>query len=281
MATTTPRPVVVGAVLYDPKVSVIWDIIRDFFEARGCPMDVVLYADYERQVTALLEKKIDVAWNSPLAWVDAQRRSQGRCRAIAMRDTDRDRQSFVVVPASSAVKSIGDLRGRTIAVGALDSPQATLIPLGLLQRAGLEPGRDVTVKRFDVLVGKHGDHVGGELDAFRCLERGEADASTVLDLVWKGWTKDGTADPARWRILAATDRFDHCVFTVRADFEPEREARWLEALYSMSYDNPDHRKMMDMEGLRQWLPGRTTGFGPLQEAVERQGFFTAREGAAG
>jgi ABC-type phosphate/phosphonate transport system substrate-binding protein len=67
---------------------------------------------------------------------------------------------------------------------------------------------------------------------------------------------------------------------VRSDFEPAREQRWLEALFSMSYDNPDHRKMMDMEGLRQWLPGRTTGFGPLQEALERQGFFSAREGAS-
>jgi ABC-type phosphate/phosphonate transport system substrate-binding protein len=280
MAAIDPRPITVGAVLYDPKVSVIWDIIRDFFEARGCPMDVVLFADYELQVDALLDRQIDVAWNSPLAWVDAQRRSGGACRAIAMRDTDRDRQSFIVVPAASGIRSVADLRGRTLAVGALDSPQATLIPLGLLQRAGLEPGRDIAIKRFDVLVGKHGDHVGGELDAFRCLERGEADASTVLDLVWKGWTKDGTADPARWRILASTDTFDHCVFTVRADFEPEREERFLEALFSMSYDNPDHRKMMDMEGLRQWLPGRTSGFGPLQEAVERQGFFAAREGAS-
>jgi hypothetical protein len=31
--------------------------------------------------------------------------------------------------------------------------------------------------------------------------------------------------------------------------------------------------MMDLEGLKQWLPGRTTGFGPLTEAVEKQGFF--------
>jgi len=30
---------------------------------------------------------------------------------------------------------------------------------------------------------------------------------------------------------------------------------------------------MDMEGLKQWLPGRTSGFGPLGEAVERQQFF--------
>jgi ABC-type phosphate/phosphonate transport system substrate-binding protein len=275
MSVTSP-PVIVGAVLYDPKVSVIWDIIRDFFEAHGCPMDVVFYTNYELQVRALLDGHLDVAWNSPLAWVDAQRRSNGRCRAIAMRDTDRDRASHVLVPVASPVRRVEDLRGRTIAVGALDSPQATLIPLGLLQRAGLEPGRDVQVKRFDVLVGKHGDHVGGELDAFRCLERGEADASTVLDLVWKGWTKDGTADPASWRVLATTDRFDHCVFTVREDFDAEREKRWLDVLFSMSYDNPEHRRMMDMEGLRAWLPGRTSGFGPLSEAVERQRFFDGR-----
>jgi hypothetical protein len=31
---------------------------------------------------------------------------------------------------------------------------------------------------------------------------------------------------------------------------------------------------MDMEGLKAWLPGRTTGFGALTEAVERQGFFS-------
>jgi ABC-type phosphate/phosphonate transport system substrate-binding protein len=273
------RPVIVGAVLYDPKVSVIWDIIRDFFEAHGCPMDVVFYTNYELQVRALLDGHLDVAWNSPLAWVEAQRRSHGRCRAIAMRDTDRDRVSHLVVPAASDLRRVEDLRGRTLAVGALDSPQATLIPIGMLQRAGLEPGRDFQVKRFDVLVGKHGDHVGGELDAFRCLERGEADASTVLDLVWRGWTKDGTADPGRFRILATTDRFDHCVFTVREDFAPELEQRWLETLFSMSYDNPDHRRMMDMEGLRAWLPGRTSGFGPLSEAVERQEFFEPRTGA--
>jgi hypothetical protein len=28
------QPILVGAVLYDPKVSVIWEIIRDFFEER-------------------------------------------------------------------------------------------------------------------------------------------------------------------------------------------------------------------------------------------------------
>jgi phosphonate transport system substrate-binding protein len=267
------KPILIGAVLYDPKVSVIWDVIRDFFEARGCPIDVVFYTNYELQVDALVKGHIDIAWNSPLAWLDAQRKSGGTCRAIAMRDTDRDRVSHIVVKADGPVKTVADLRGKTIAVGAKDSPQATLIPLGLLQRAGLEPGRDVTVRRFDILVGKHGDHVGGERDALACLEKGEAQACAMLDLNWDGWTKDGTVSPAKFRVLATTDRFDHCVFTVRHDFPADREKAWLQVLFSMSYDDPKHRQMMDMEGLKAWQEGRTSGFGPLADATARQRFW--------
>jgi ABC-type phosphate/phosphonate transport system substrate-binding protein len=264
-------PVVVGAVLYDPKVSVIWEIIRDFFEAQGVPMDVVFYTNYETQVRALLGGHLDVAWNSPLAWVESDRLSGGGCRAIAMRDTDRDRVTRFVTRKGSGLRSLEDLRGGVLAVGAKDSPQATLIPVGTLQQRGLEPGRDFEVRRFDVLVGKHGDHIGGERDALRCLERGEAGASTMLDLNWDAWVADGTIDPQRYEVFASTPRFDHCVFTVRNDFDPEREARWLSALMSMSYDDPRHREMMDLEGLKRWEPGRTTGFGPLQDAVDRQG----------
>ena len=41
----------------------------------------------------------------------------------------------------------------------------------------------------------------------------------------------------------------------------------------MSYDNPLHREMMDMEGLKAWLPGRTSGYRDLTAAVEEQHFF--------
>jgi ABC-type phosphate/phosphonate transport system substrate-binding protein len=269
------KPVKVGAVLYDPKVSVIWAIIRDFFDGRGCPIDVSFYSTYELQVGALVSGGIDVAWNSPLAWLDSQRRSASRCRAIAMRDTDRDRVSYLVCRKSGPA-SVKELRGQTIAVGASDSPQATLIPLGLLRREGVKPGADVAVRRFDVLVGKHGDHIGGELDALHSLERGESQACAMLDLNWETWTRDGTVDPNEFRILATTDRFDHCVFTVRDDWSPTVEAHWLETLFSMRYEDPAHRHMMDLEGLKAWLPGRTSGFTALTSAVLTERFFESQ-----
>jgi ABC-type phosphate/phosphonate transport system substrate-binding protein len=266
-------PLKIGAVMYDPKVTVIWEIIGDFFESRGVPMDTVFYDTYELQVDGLKQGDIDIAWNSPLAWLDSQRQLGGACRAIAMRDTDQDRISYVVARTDGPVKSVVNLEGRTFAVGALDSPQARLIPLGLVRAAGLVPDRDITVRRFDVLVGKHGDHIGGELDAFRSLERGEAAACAMLDLNWDAWTRDGTIDPARYAIVDKTRRFDHCVFTVRPGVNAAAEAAWLEALFSMRYDNPDHREMMDLEGLKAWMPGRITGFGPLIDAVVSERFF--------
>lgn len=267
------RPLKVGAVLYDPKVSVIWEIIRDFFETQQAPIDVAFYSTYELQVEALLDGTIDIAWNSPLAWLDAQRRSNNHCRAIAMRDTDRDRVSYIVAPRGGPVRTLADLRQRTLATGAIDSPQATLIPLGRLRQEGLVPHQDVTIRRFDVLVGKHGDHVGGERDAFECVRTGNAAACAMLDLNWDGWTSDGTIDPQQFAIVARTDPFDHCVFTVRDDLDATAEQRWLDALFAMRYDDPAHRTMMDLEGLKAWLPGRISGFGPLTAAVAAERFF--------
>lgn len=268
------KPILVGAVVYDPKVTVIWEIIRKFFEGRGCPMDTVYYTNYELQVRALQDHHLDVAWNSPLAWLDSQRLSGGTCRAIAMRDTDRDRVSHILVRTDSDVGSPEELRGKTIAFGAKDSPQATLIPQGFLLKQGLTKRTDYEELRFDVLVGKHGDHIGGEKDALGALLSGRADACWCLDLNWQLWSGDGTADPNRVRVLATTEPFDHCVFAVPEDFPFQDEQRFLEALFAMSYDNPEHREMMDMEGLKQWEPGRTTGFGPLSHAVEALGYWT-------
>ena len=102
----------------------------------------------------------------------------------------------------------------------------------------------------------------------------------MLDLNWERWSTDGTASPQELRVLATTDPFDHCNFTVRADFPQADLDRWLTALFTMTYDNPAHREMMDLEGLRAWLPGRTSGYTDLTAAIEEQHFF-AEAPAAG
>ena len=270
------KPIILGAVLYDPKVSVIWDIIREYFEDSGVPMDVVFFTNYELQVEALINGHVEMVWNSPLAWIETNNRTKGACRAIAMRDTDRDRCSHLITKKTSGIASPADLKGKTIGFGAKDSPQARLIPIQMLHEHGLNAGDDYTAKRFDVLVGKHGDHIGGELDAFKALEAGDVDASCLLDLNWEAWSKDGTINTAEYSIIATTEKFDHCVFAVLDSFDTDREKVFLEKLFAMDYENPDHKEMMDMEGLKRWEPGRTSGFGPLTSGCELISYFEDR-----
>jgi phosphonate transport system substrate-binding protein len=250
---------ILGAVAYDPKVVTIWDGFAAFFAARGLAFDYTLYSTYERQVAAHLRGDIDVAWSSPLAWIQMQRASGGRARAIAMRDTDCDLTSVVLV-REGGPRSVQELR--TVAVGAVDSPQATLIPLLSLQEAGAH----VTPLRHDVAVGKHGDHVGGERDAVRALLAGRADAACVIDGNHLAFTRDGTIPPHAVRVLHQTAPYDHCNMTVLDDAPPSI-ARFAQLLLGMSYDDPEVRPLLDLEGLRAWRPGRTSGYAQLERAV--------------
>jgi phosphonate transport system substrate-binding protein len=263
---------VLGAVAYDPKVVTIWEGFRRYFRDHALDFDFVLYSNYERQVTAHLAGHVDVAWNSPLAWVQADRLAAARgrrVRAIAMRDTDCDLTSVVVVRADSPARSLADLRGARVAVGAADSPQATLIPLLHLADAGVEPGVGAEVLRFDVLLGKHGDHIGGERDAARALVDGRADAACMIDGNHLLFAREGILAPGATRVLFQTPRYDHCNFTILADQEDERLDRFVELLLAMSYSDPAVRPLLDMEGLTEWRLGRTTGYEQLTRAVDR------------
>lgn len=275
------RPLTIGAVAYDPKVVTIWEGFVDWLAGRGLPADYVLYRTYERQVEGHLAGECDVAWNSPLAWLLTERRAEARglrARGFAMRDTDQDLTSVILVRAGGPVEAVADLRGRRVAVGAHDSPQATLVPLGWLARAGLLPDRDLTVVPFDVLPGKHGDHVGGERDAVAALVRGEVDAACLIDGNLLAFTRDGTLAGFEPRVLARTGPYDHCLFTALEGRRDAEVDRFAALLLGMSYDDPEVRPLLQLEGLRAWRPGRTTGFAALAEAVD--GLPTAGAAAA-
>ena len=267
---------VIGAVAYDPKVVTIWDGFRRHLVDHGLPFDFILYSHYERQAEDLVNGQIDAAWNSPLAWVRAVRLARARrlaLEALVMRDTDRDLRSLVVVRADSGFESVADLAECTIATGAIDSPQATLLPLSLLRGHGLIPGKNLTVRRFDVGVGLHGDHIGGERDAARALMAGAVDAACMIDANHLLFAREGILPAGATKILGETEQYDHCNMTVGPSADPGEVARFRDLLLAMSYDDASLRPLLDLEGLKLWCPGRTTGYSALETAVDEIGFY--------
>ena len=274
--TTNDDTLVMGAVAYDPNVVTIWEGFRERFAEQGLAFDYVLYSNYDRQVEALLAGEVDVAWNSPLAWDRARRLAAaggGQVRALAMRDSDCDLTSVIVVRADSGIEDVSGLAGRTVGVGAVDSPQATLLPLSQLRASGLVPGTDFDVRYHDVGVGKHGDHVGGERDAARALAAGDLDAACMIDGNHLLFTTEGTLTAGETLVVSQTPAYDHCNFTAVASGPAGRLDRFRALLLGMSYADPDVRRLLDLEGLKEWRDGRTSGYGPLRRAVDELGFY--------
>src|SRR6266851_3081228 len=270
----------VGAVAYDPKVVSIWEGMRRYFhEEARLPVEVVLFQSYEAQVAALLAlpgeplPRIDIGWNTNLAYIQADAWSDHRCRPIAMRDTDVGWTTKIEAVSGGPVATLADLKNRTLALGSRDSGHAAILPVHFLEREGFVEERDYRVLRFDSDVGKHGDTGTSEAEVVRAVLDGRADAGAIGSPFWKALRSQRLVPEGALSEIWTSPPYNHCMFTARADLDPSLAQRFAEALAGMSYDNPSHRAVLDAEGLRRWVEPHLDGYQALQEASARQGFF--------
>jgi len=274
------RPLWVGAVAYDPKVVTIWEGMRRYFvEEAGVPVEVLLFQSYEAQVACFLAgpddgtPRIDIAWNTNLAFIQADHWSDHACRPIAMRDTDVGWTTKILAVRGGPVAALPDLRGRTLAIGSRDSGHAAILPRHFLAQEGLAADRDFMTLRFDSDVGKHGDTGRSETEVIRALLDGRAEAGAVGSPFWQTVTSERLVPTDSLIEIWTSPPFNHCMFTARADLDPARERRFAEALAKMDFDNPKHRPILEAEGLRQWLPPQLDGYDSLREAADAQGLL--------
>ena len=165
--------IAVGAVAYDPKVVTIWEMINDFFRARGVPNDYVLFSNYEAQVEAFIQGQYryragiriwryvaciaglaDVAGCWPCAtrtWLLQRLSWQERIRELTQFPT---------------------LKANALRSGSRDSGQAAILPAYFLRMNGTDPEKDLRLTRFDLDVGKHGDTGTSEVAVLESIVKG-------------------------------------------------------------------------------------------------------------
>jgi ABC-type phosphate/phosphonate transport system substrate-binding protein len=270
----------VGAVAYNPKVVTIWEGMRRYFnEEAHLSVEVVLFQSYEAQVLALLAHsgeaapRIDIAWNTNLAYLQADEWSGHSCRAIAMRNTDLGWMSKIVAVTGGAISTLADLKNRTLALGSRDSGHAAILPVHFMEQQGMRDGSDYRTLRFDSDVGKHGDTGTSEVEVVRAVLDGRADAGAIGSPFWNTVINEHLVPEGGLREIWTSPPYNHCMFTARPDLSLEHERRFAEALFAMSYDNQVHRSILDAEGLQRWLEPHLDGYADLQQAAAKQGFF--------
>jgi phosphonate transport system substrate-binding protein len=265
-----PSDLLVGAVAYTANVVPIWEGIRDYFRESDAPMDFVLFSNYERQVDALLAGHIDIAWNTNVAWVRTYHRTGGSARALATRDTDLVFQSLMIARAGSGLDGLASLRGRRVALGSRDSGQARILPLHYLAEAGVSTD-DITTVIFDSDVGKHGDTGRSDLDALRAVIDDDADVAAVGINTWQALTAAGDDTVSDLEVVWESEPYAHCNFSALETLDETRTRVWVSHLLRMDWENPDHRRILELEGLRAWKVPELSGYDSLFAAMDAQG----------
>jgi ABC-type phosphate/phosphonate transport system substrate-binding protein len=263
----------VGAVAYHERIVPIWEGFRTYFLERELPVDYVLYSNYERLVEALLAGEVDIAWNTNTAYVAAEHRIGGNALVLGMRDVDADFRTVIVTRKGAAFAEPSELVGKRLALGSRDSGHAAILPLHYLARSGFDAEREATLVRFDTDLGKHGDTGDSELLVLRAVADGDADAGALGDATWARLRAERFEPTSRLEIAWSSPTYYHCNFTALPTIDPGAAGRWLEELLAMDYNDPALRHVMDLEGVKQWLPGDKDGYVDLTRAMLEQGYL--------
>ncbi len=266
------KPIMLGAVAYDPKVIPIWDIIRDYFNDNGVRLDYILFSNYEAQVEYLLSGKIDVAWNTNVAWVRTYELSNHKAKALLMRDTDIDFKSVFITKASSNIKSIGDLKGKKFGLGSADSAQAAILPLKYLCDE-LENISEVEIIKFDSDLGKHGDTGRSEFDILEAILNNEIDAGSIGISSWIRMIEEGMFPSGEVESFYVSESYCHCNFTVLDSLDKHIVEKFVSTMLSQDPNDPIIKKMMQMEGLNNWVittQEELKGYDVLTQAMKEQ-----------
>ena len=278
------KSILVGAVAYAPQIVPIWDKIREYANDyfRDIRLDYVLFSNYERQVQWLKEGKIDIAWNTNVAYVRSLHITNGGVEAILMRDTDIGFKS-VFVAKRDTIKSLDDLKGKRFGFGSLDSAQAAIMPLFYLQKQGFKTQEislsdsvnkeNIGILRFNSDVGKHGDTGRSEFDVLDRIKSGELDAGAIGSTTWVRVMQEGNY-PQIVNFYTSPG-YCHCNFTILKGFDSTLKKSFIEMMQSQNAlkNDPKIAHMMSLEGLNEWVlcdESALSGYEEVAQAMREQ-----------
>jgi ABC-type phosphate/phosphonate transport system substrate-binding protein len=225
-----------------------------------------LYSSYDALVEAFATREIDLAWNSPIAYVHIKQRLNDPCRVVAMRDVDVDFTTQFFTRRDSSIASLEDLKGRLVALGSRGSAQAGLLPYYFLTQQGLDPQRDLAACTFTE--DREPSAVSDERAVVDLVLKGAYDAGAVSRRTLAGLAEPGQPVQDAIRIVWSSPGYSHCCFTAHRELDAAVAQHITEAFTSMHYQDPLGKEVLDAEHCRAFVPGMTTGWEALERALQ-------------
>jgi phosphonate transport system substrate-binding protein len=226
----------------------------------GVPVRVTVASDYAAVVEALRNRTADLAFVHPVGYVLANREAKA---LIVAKNQWHGKTTFSArfyVRKDSGLKTLEDLRGKTIAFVDPASSSGYIYPMVLLIQRGFVQNRDPkTFFREVVFAGSH--------DAsMRSLLNGHVDAIASFDMAREQYLKT-EAERERVAWVAETPQIPEAGIAAREGLDPAMFARVRGAL--LKIQGPQYaallKRLYDIDGFE---PAEDSEYAPVRAAVD-------------
>ncbi len=228
----------------------------------GIPVKYTNVVDYAATVEGLAAKKLDMVWYGGFTYVQARKRT-GNAVPVVSRQEDLEFHSKFIARKDSGVKSLADLKGKTFSFGSVSSTSGHLMPRYFLMQNGIVPERDFKNVAFS------GAHDATAL----WVESGKVDAGALNEAVWDKLVQTKKVDLTKLEVFWTTPPYVDYVWTVRGDLDPHLVGRIAEAFTKLRADNPEDRKLLELQRTKRYVRMKPEDFKPTEEAAIAAGLL--------
>ena len=229
----------------------------------GMKVQFTPVVDYAATVEGLAAKKLDLVWYGGFTSVQAVRRTNGNAKRLVLRQEDAEFKSVFIANPGSSIKSLGDLKKKTVAFGSVSSTSGHLMPRYFLLKAGLTPERDFKQTAYS------GAHDATAL----WVESGRVDAGALNFLVWEKLVQQKKVDTAKVNVFYTTPPYVDYVWTARGDLEPGIQEKIVSAFLRLDYANPEHRRLLDLHRTKKYTRANDADWKVIEEAAIAAGLL--------
>ncbi|HEY1059443.1 MAG TPA: putative selenate ABC transporter substrate-binding protein [Limnobacter sp.] len=238
-------------------------LMKYLSEKLGMKVEYTPVTDYAASVEAIANKQIDMAWFGGFTFVQAKVRSNGQVIPLVQRAEDEKFKS-VFITTDPDIKTLADLKGKTVSFGSASSTSGHLMPRYFLQEVSkLDPDKDFKRVSFS----------GAHDATIAAVAAGKVDAGALNISVWQKFVEEKKVDTNKVRVIYTTPEYYDYNWTVNSSVSPEVRKKLVDAFLSLDKSTPEGKEILELQRASKFIPTKAENYAGIEKAARAAGLL--------
>ena len=237
-------------------------LVKYLEQQLGMKVEFTPVSDYAAAVEALVNKQVDMAWYGGFTFVQANIRSGGKVIPLVQREEDEKFRS-VFITSDPAIKTLADLKGKTVSFGSQSSTSGHLMPRSVLLQANIDPDKDF----------KRVAYSGAHDATIAAVAAGKVDAGALNISVWEKFVLEKKVDASKVKVIFTTPPYFDYNWTVHADMPAAQREKLSKAFLSLSPATPEGKEVLDLQRATRFVPTKLENYKGIEAAGRNAGLL--------